>query len=87
VAPLQGDEVLMSCRLDAPKADNPKEFVTSWVFRTLDLKTGKVKNHGTEYRGLTDANKGPYFEMDGKLVLTRTFLENKGFVDAQVGGK
>jgi hypothetical protein len=80
VSPLSGDEVLLCCRMDAPKADKTNESVTIWVFRTLDLKTGKVELHGTEYLGEKDAFKGPFIEEKGKLISTKKFLHNKGFV-------
>jgi len=78
VGPLGGEKVLLSCRMDAPKSDKPNEHTTIYVFRTLDLRTGQVKLHGTEYMGQKDA-LDPYFEHSGKLISTKEFLKNKGF--------
>jgi len=85
VSPLSGGEVLMACRMDAAKADKPDEYVTMRVFRKLDLKSGKVTLHGTEYQGERDADKGPFIEVEGRLMRTMTFLEKRGF--ARVSAK
>jgi hypothetical protein len=74
VGPLSGDDVLICCRKWAPLTDNPSESVSAFVFRTLDLKTGKVKLHGSEYREKQAEWQHTLFEDNGELVSVSDFI-------------
>ena len=55
------------------------QFRQEYYFCTMNLKTGKVRHEGTEYRGF-DASKSraTLFEKDGKLVSVPEVLAGKG---------
>jgi hypothetical protein len=79
VGPLEDGKMLFCCTAISPKAGKPSETVRLYLFRTLDIKTGKVELHGTDYSGLKDVKEGPFIEANGKVMTTEDFLSGKGF--------
>ena len=77
VSPLPGYEVLFCCRFWAPQAEDPSKSESIYVFRTLDLRTGKVTLHGHEYLDQKAAVGVTLIEKDGQLAPVSEVTKHK----------
>jgi hypothetical protein len=90
VSPLPGDEVLLCCRYWAPPAEDEKEKEkekekvkelfnssgTIYVFRTLNLRTGKATLHGHEYFEQEADSFSTLIEKDGWLTPVKKVIKH-----------
>jgi hypothetical protein len=79
VGPLEDGAALICCKKVTTREDSP-EPRREWefVFRTLDLKTGKVMPEGSSYRGVKVHGGDTLFERGGELHSVRDLMINGG---------
>jgi hypothetical protein len=78
VGPLEGDAALICCKKVTVREDG-QEPGREFVFRTLDLKTGKVTLEGSSYRGIKADGVDTLFEQDGDMHSVRDLMAKGGF--------
>ncbi|MDR2697072.1 MAG: hypothetical protein LBB40_01190 [Holophagales bacterium] len=77
VCPLAGDKVIICYRMWVVP-NNGSEPLGVPCFRTMDLRSGKVTFHGSEYRGKNAEQDLPFFEEEGQLTYVRDFIKERG---------
>jgi hypothetical protein len=84
VGPLAGDEALVCCRKLVPQPSGV--LYEDHYFRTLNLKTGKVRLEGSSYRGFEALSHATLFERGGELLSARDVIGGGTVTATQQGG-